>query len=81
MNVIRGINLPRTELTSKIDAYVKVKSSTFTGKTKAKVRAHALRFGRSSYSYLVAPDCASVHIAELILKALLSCFVCKPLNA
>eukprot|EP00879_Flechtneria_rotunda_P002735 GHRR01002942.1.p1 GENE.GHRR01002942.1~~GHRR01002942.1.p1 ORF type:complete len:411 (+),score=107.49 GHRR01002942.1:318-1550(+) len=31
--VIRGIDLPKTELTSKIDAYVKVQCGSFAGKT------------------------------------------------
>lgn len=37
LNVIRGLDLPKTELTSKIDAYVKVKAGTFAARTKAKV--------------------------------------------
>jgi hypothetical protein len=36
-SVIRGLQLPKTELTSKIDAYVKVKAGAFSAKTKTKV--------------------------------------------
>jgi hypothetical protein len=35
--VVRGLQLPKTELTSKIDAYVKVKAGAFSSKTKTKV--------------------------------------------
>ena len=35
--VIRGIDLPKTELTSKIDAYVKVKCASFSAKTDTRV--------------------------------------------
>uniref|UniRef100_A0A383WDE8 C2 domain-containing protein n=1 Tax=Tetradesmus obliquus TaxID=3088 RepID=A0A383WDE8_TETOB len=35
-SVIRGLQLPKTELTSKIDAYVKVKAGTFSAKTRTR---------------------------------------------
>lgn len=38
-SVLRGLQLPKTELTSKIDAYVKVKAGAFSAKTKTKVQS------------------------------------------
>lgn len=35
-SVIRGLQLPKTELTSKIDAYVRVKAGTFSAKTRTR---------------------------------------------
>eukprot|EP00878_Enallax_costatus_P009989 GHUV01010427.1.p1 GENE.GHUV01010427.1~~GHUV01010427.1.p1 ORF type:complete len:410 (+),score=104.60 GHUV01010427.1:469-1698(+) len=47
--VIRGIDLPKTELTSKIDAYIKVKCASFSAKTSTREDDNNPKWDQSFY--------------------------------
>jgi 5'(3')-deoxyribonucleotidase len=64
LSVVRGVQLPRTELTSKIDAYVKVKAGSFTGKTKTKVPSLTIACPLLLLSQVDSVFCRTMHIVQ-----------------